>query len=86
MNRRIEWAKRALKEVTRLDGTTRQRVLAGVKKLGEENQGDVRRLQGMSEGEFYRLRVGDWRVIFSYQDDLTILVHRVRPRGDAYKE
>jgi len=44
----------------------------------------VRRLQGMDE--VYRLRVGDWRVIFSYQDDLTILVHRVRPRGDAYKE
>ena len=84
MNRRAEWTKRALKEATRLDATTRQRVLAAIKRLCEENQGDVRRLQGMDE--VYRLRVGDWRVIFSYQDDLTILVHRVRPRGDAYKE
>ncbi|MBW8877022.1 MAG: type II toxin-antitoxin system RelE/ParE family toxin [Acidobacteria bacterium] len=84
MNRRAEWTKRALKEAARLDATTRQRVLAAIKRLCEENQGDVRRLQGVSE--VYRLRVGDWRVIFSYQDDLTILVHRVRPRGDAYKE
>lgn len=84
MNRRAEWTKRALKEAARLDATTRQRVLAAIKRLCEENQGDVRRLQGV--GEVYRLRVGDWRVIFSYQDDLTILVHRVRPRGDAYKE
>jgi mRNA interferase RelE/StbE len=67
-----------------LDATTRQRILAAVKRLCDESQGDVRRLQGVSE--VYRLRVGDWRVIFSYQDDLTILVHRVRPRGDAYKE
>ena len=84
MNQRAEWTKRALKEAARLDATTRQRVLAAIKRLCEENQGDVRRLQGV--GEVYRLRVGDWRVIFSYQDDLTILVHRVRPRGDAYKE
>jgi len=84
VNRGAEWTKQALKEATRLDATTRQRVLAAIKRLCEENHGDVRRLQGMDE--VYRLRVGDWRVIFSYQDDLTILVHRVRPRGDAYKE
>jgi mRNA interferase RelE/StbE len=84
VNRRAEWTKQALKEAARLDATTRQRVLAAIKRLYEENQGDVRRLQGMDE--IYRLRVGDWRVIFSYQDDLTILIHRVRPRGDAYKE
>jgi mRNA-degrading endonuclease RelE of RelBE toxin-antitoxin system len=58
--------------------------LSAVKRLCEEDYGDVRRLQGVND-ETYRLRVGDWRVIFSYQDDLTILVHRVRPRGDAYK-
>lgn len=84
MNRRAEWTKRALKEAARLDVTTRQRVLAAIKKLCEENHGDVRRLQGVDE--VYRLRVGDWRVIFSYQDDLTVLVHRIRPRGAAYKE
>jgi len=82
--RRAEWTKRALKEAARLDASTRQRILAAIKRLCEESYGDVRHLQGV--GEVYRLRVGDWRVIFSYQDDLTILVHRVRPRGDAYKE
>ena len=84
MSRRAEWAKRALKETARLDAPTRQRVLAAVRRLCEESHGDVRRLQGTDE--VYRLRVGDWRIIFSYPDDLTILVHRVRPRGDAYKD
>lgn len=84
MSRRVEWTSRALKEAARLDVPTRQRILSAVKRLCEEDYGDVRRLQGVND-ETYRLRVGDWRVIFSYQDDLTILVHRVRPRGDAYK-
>jgi mRNA-degrading endonuclease RelE of RelBE toxin-antitoxin system len=33
----------------------------------------------------YRLRVGDWRVIFRrFDDELVILVVRVLPRGRAY--
>jgi mRNA interferase RelE/StbE len=84
VNRGAEWTKRALKEAARFGCHNSAKVPAAIKRLCEENQGDVRRLQGV--GEVYRLRVGDWRVIFSYQDDLTILVHRVRPRGDAYKE
>ena len=34
----------------------------------------------------YRLRVGDWRVIYEIQDDrLVILVLRVGSRGDIYR-
>lgn len=84
MNRRVEWTKRALKEAARLDVITRQRILSAIRNLCEENHGDVRRLKGVDE--VYRLRVGDWRIIFSYQDDLAVVIHRVRPRGDAYKE
>lgn len=49
-----------------------------------ESRGDVRRLKGTAD-EAFRLRVGGWRVIFSYEGDASVLVHRVRPRGDAYK-
>ena len=34
----------------------------------------------------YRLRVGDWRVLYEIQDDrLVILVLRVGSRGDIYR-
>lgn len=33
----------------------------------------------------FRLRVGEWRVIFT-EDDQAIDVRAVRPRGGAYKE
>ena len=34
----------------------------------------------------YRLRIGDWRVIYNLQDEqLVILVIKIRPRGDVYE-
>ena len=34
----------------------------------------------------YRLRVGDWRVIYELEDDrLVILVLKIAPRGGAYR-
>ena len=44
---------------------------------------NVRKLQGREEE--YRLRVGDWRVIFS-QDGVILDVFKVRPRGSAYED
>ncbi len=34
----------------------------------------------------YRLRVGDWRVLYELEDDrLVILVLKIAPRGGAYR-
>ncbi len=36
--------------------------------------------------EGYRLRVGDWRIIYQINNDiLEILVLRIAPRGEVYK-
>lgn len=84
MSRRVDWAKQALKALSRLDRPTQNRILAAIDDLAELSKGDVRRLEGTTE-EAFRLRVGGWRIIFSYPDDSTLLIHRVRPRGDVYK-
>lgn len=84
MSRRVEWAKRALKALSRLDRPIQHRIIGAIDDLAERNQGDIRRLEGSKE-EAFRLRVGSWRVIFSYLSHTTILVHRIRPRGDVYK-
>jgi mRNA interferase RelE/StbE len=81
---RVEWTKRALRELARLDRATQDRIIAAVDELAGSQRGEVRRIKGTSE-EVFRLRVGDWRVIFTYESEATVLVLRVRPRGDAYK-
>jgi mRNA interferase RelE/StbE len=44
---------------------------------------NVKKLQGR---EGYRLRVGEWRVIYEIRDDcLIILVLDIGPRGDIYR-
>jgi mRNA-degrading endonuclease RelE of RelBE toxin-antitoxin system len=75
VSRQVEWAKRARKKLLRLDRPAQKRILGAIDLLVEEGRGDVRSFEGGDEYE-YRLRVGDWRVLFSYL---------IGPRGDIYK-
>ena len=44
---------------------------------------NAKKLQGR---EGYRLRVGDWRVIYEIQNEqLVILVLKIAPRGEVYR-
>lgn len=84
MTLQIHWTDRALKDVARLDRRTRERIVVALERLAASQQGNIRRLQG-SQREILRLRVGDWRVLFSQEQEVGILVRRVLPRGSAYQ-
>ena len=82
---RVVFDDRARKDLRRIDPSTRKRILAAIRRLGQsaELTGDIKRLRGSSE---YRLRVGDWRVRFERDGrQLVITVVRVLPRGRAYE-
>jgi mRNA interferase RelE/StbE len=58
----------------------RERIAKAIDRLPE---GDVRKLRGVQRT--WRLRVGDWRVLFSLnQAERIVDVLAVRPRGRAY--
>ena len=77
---RIEYAHAAVKVINGMDRPTKQRIKAGIEKLP---QGDIKPYKG-SPGT-YLLRVGDWRILFSYPEDDTILIEKIGPRGGVYK-
>jgi mRNA interferase RelE/StbE len=81
---RVEVTRRAEHDLRRLDPPVRERVLAALEALvADPPTGDVARLAGGAE---WRLRVGDWRVRFSLDDEATaVVVLRVLPRGRAYE-
>jgi len=63
-----------------LDVITKQRLKQGIEGIPA---GDIKKLRGHTD--IYRLRVGDWRIIFSYSDNDTVLIERISPRGGAYR-
>jgi len=82
MNFRILWDEKALAELKKLDVSIARRI---AKKVGEMETGrlpsDVIRLSG---SEDYRLRVGDYRVIFSISGQ-SIEVTKVGHRKNIYE-
>ncbi|MDH7578878.1 MAG: type II toxin-antitoxin system RelE/ParE family toxin [Bacillota bacterium] len=75
---------RAVKQLKTLDGKTQERIkkaLRGLERIPP--RGDVKKLKGL-EGKF-RLRVGDWRVIFYFDPPMRkMFVLEILPRRDAY--
>jgi mRNA interferase RelE/StbE len=64
---KIEIEKQVLDFVGSLAPEPRRLIREALRKLAQE-KGDVRALEGELEG-FYRLRVGRYRIIFSYRRD-----------------
>ena len=85
MSWQIVWTRPAVRDLTkRLDRQTAERVRLKMKQFAEAGIGDVERLRG--EKSEWRLRVGDWRVRFTYAPKRrTLVVLRVLPRGRAYR-
>jgi len=70
-----------LKSLRKLGRKDRERIQVAI---GELPNGDVKRLRGPER--LWRLRVGDWRVIFDRRaNDHMIDILAVRPRGRAYR-
>lgn len=76
----IQYSKQSVKTINSMDKPTKLRIKTGIESLPE---GDIKPLKGCKGT--YRLRVGDWRILFSYPDNNTILIEKIAPRGEAYK-
>lgn len=79
----VVWTRPALQDMRRLDRDAADRVREAVNRFAGSGQGDVRTLAG--GGDEYRLRVGDYRVRFTYQERTTLVVLRVLHRREAYR-
>jgi mRNA-degrading endonuclease RelE of RelBE toxin-antitoxin system len=83
----VEWSTRALDDATRLDTQTRKRIYDSIERFAETGYGDIKKLQGPYGHR--RLRVGQYRVRFMYDDssgERVFVVLRVLPRDRAYRD
>jgi mRNA interferase RelE/StbE len=81
----LSFARSAGKELDRLDPPVAKRVMSAIEKLAHNPRppGCVK-LQG-SQNE-WRIRVGDWRVIYTVNDNAGVVdIAAVRHRSDVYR-
>ena len=86
----IEFEDAALKELAKLDKPVARRILAFLRERVaalDDPRSVGEALKGSKLGEFWKYRVGDWRIIASIEDDaLRILVVRIGNRREVYRQ
>lgn len=75
----IEYSRQAAKAISRINNPLKQRIRIAIENLPS---GDVKKLQGYTNA--YRLRVGDYRILFDMTDKIEVT--NILPRGEAYKK
>lgn len=78
----IELRPKALKDLKQLSPEVSRRIMSKIEMMTDGLSGDVKRLVKHQPG--WRLRVGDWRVLFEVTGH-TIVVYRVVHRSAAYQ-
>ena len=78
----IGFKPKALRDLESLSPEIARRIIAKIDLLREGLGGDVRRLTNFTPE--YRLRVGDYRVLFEIEGD-QIVIYRVIHRREAYR-
>ena len=77
----LRFESRALKDLRRLDMRISKRIVDRIEIMAEDLRGDVKKLTDHSPQ--YRLRIGDYRVLFDIEDG-TIVIQRIRNRREVY--
>lgn len=78
----IKFKKRAVKELQKLPKKEAQKILEKISALSNNLTGDVKKLTDFTPE--YRLRVGNYRVLFEIESEIIIIYH-IKHRGEAYK-
>jgi mRNA interferase RelE/StbE len=78
--------RKAEKILKRLDGDTLERIRRAIRGLATDpHPVGFKKLIGYEN--MYRLRVGDWRIVYAIEDDkLIVLVLEISTRGSAYHD
>ena len=83
MNYTVELKPRAIRDLKDLQRQDSSRIADALERLQSDMTGDVKKLTNFSPE--YRLRVGNFRVLFEIENGTRIIVYRVAHRREAYR-
>ena len=79
---KIEFKPSSLKDCKKIPRTDLKRIFYHIEEMSVDMKGDVKHLTNNTPE--YRLRVGDYRVLFEIANH-NIIIYRIRHRKDIYK-
>ena len=80
---RIEYDSKAVKQIQKLDKSVASKILDGIEEFASDPESKkIVKLKTPFDGAF-RLRVGDYRVVFYQEDDLMI-ISKIAHRKQVY--
>ncbi len=83
---RISFSRDAIKTLRRMPQNTSRLIRSKIDGLAQDPYAPNNNVKKLVGRPGYRLRVGDWRVIYDLDNGLRILsVERIAPKGDAYE-
>ena len=81
----IRYSKKALKYLLKLQPKLRDRIRNTIGKIADGNTQGLD-IVAMQDVDAFRVRIGDYRVIYEINDDeLVLIVIKIGARGDVYK-
>ena len=78
---KLKFKRGAIKDLKGLSSDVKERILAKIIAMQNDLAGDVKKLTNFTPE--YRLRVGQYRVLFKIEGEI-IRIYRVKHRRDAY--
>ncbi|MCB9007806.1 MAG: type II toxin-antitoxin system RelE/ParE family toxin [Ardenticatenaceae bacterium] len=77
----IEWTRKALKQLKRIQQQHQKQIVVSVRSL--ENWPDCQNVKALVNRPGFRLRVGSYRVMFEVEDQLRVIeIEEVKKRDD----
>ncbi len=79
----LEFSKTAEKDLAKLDRPIRRRILAKLEWLAAHFDAVIPQTLGGEFGDFYKLRVGDWRLLYTVRSETSTIILRMIDRRDT---
>lgn len=82
--KRIAYSKDALRTLRRIPANVAATIRGKIEQYASDPASLARNVKALKGTNAYRLRVGDWRVVFT-EDGTIVAIVRIASRGSAYE-